>query len=201
MTHPKHAAVDHAILPLIRERWSPRAYDARRPVPLETLWQLFEAARWAPSSRNEQPWRFILVRREEESETHARLVATLSAGNQAWAPSAPVLVVVAVKLVAGDGAMNRHAYYDTGHAVALFTMQAQALGLGIRQMEGFDRPAATGIAGLPDDYEAAVVMAVGYPDTPDTLALEKHRAMEVAPRTRRPVTDFVFFGTWGRGPA
>lgn len=198
MAHPKHANADHDVLDLIRERWSPRAYDASRPVPPADLWRLFEAARWAPSSRNEQPWRFVVIDRAAHRPVHEALVATLTTGNQAWAPAAPVLVMVAVKLTVGDsGEANRHAYYDTGHAVALLTMQAQALGLGIRQMEGFDRAAASRLIGIPDDYEAAVVMAVGYPTSPDALPLEKHRQLEVAPRQRRKAAEMVFGGEWG----
>lgn len=199
MPHPKHANADHEVLDLIRERWSPRAYDAGRPVPATELWRLFEAARWAPSSRNEQPWRFVVIDREAHRHVHEAIVSTLSIGNQAWAPAAPVLVMVAVKLTVGDsGEANRHAYYDTGHAVALLTLQAQAIGLGIRQMEGFDRAAASRIAGIPDDYDAVVIMAIGYPAAPDVLELEKHRTGELAPRQRRKATDMVFGGTWGR---
>jgi nitroreductase len=199
VTHPKHAPTDHEIVPLIRERWSPRAYLASKPVDSDTLWRLFEAARWAPSSRNEQPWRFVVVRRHDEADVHEKVVQALSTGNQAWAPLAPLLLVVAVKLHVGDNAdVNRHAYYDTGHAVALLTIQAQAMGLGVRQMEGFDRSAVTTLIGMPADYEAAVVMAVGYPTTPDVLSVEKQRASETAPRTRRPASEFVFAGSWGR---
>ncbi len=197
MTHPKHASTDHEVLDLIRLRWSPRAYDASRAINEASLARLFEAARWAPSSRNEQPWRFVLVDRRAHPEVHASLVATLSAGNQAWAPAAPVLVVVAVKLHVGDaGEANRHAYYDTGHAVALLTLQAQSMGLGVRQMEGFDRAAATAVIGVPEDYEIAVVMAIGYPGPAESLALEKHRALEVTPRSRKPLSALVFEGTW-----
>lgn len=199
MAHPKHAAADHEVLDLIRERWSPRAYDSSRPIEDDTFMRLVEAARWAPSSRNEQPWRFVVVDARRDVEAHAALVATLSKGNQAWAPKAPLLVVVCVKLLVGDTAeANRHAYYDTGHAVALFTMQAQALGLGVRQMEGFDRPQASVALGVPADYEIAVVMAVGYPGAPETLEMERHRELEVTPRSRRPAAASVFRGAWGR---
>lgn len=199
MAHPKHANADHDVHDLIRERWSPRAYDATRQVPPAELWRLFEAARWAPSSRNEQPWRFVVIDREAHRHEHEAVVATLSSGNQAWAPAAPVLVAVAVKLTVGDsGEANRHAYYDTGHAVALFTLQAQALGLGVRQMEGFDRAAATRSIGIPDDHEIAVIMAVGYPAPPDVLPLEKHRQLEVTPRQRRKAAEMVFGGGWGK---
>lgn len=199
MPHPKHADADHDVLDLIRERWSPRAYDAEKPVPATELWRLFEAARWAPSSRNEQPWRFVVIDRTAHRQVHDAVVATLSKGNQAWAPAAPVLVMVAVKLTVGDSdEANRHAWYDTGHAVALLTLQAQAVGLGVRQMEGFDRPAASRIVGVPDNYDAVVIMAIGYPAAPDVLELEKHRTGELTPRQRRKAAEMVFGGEWGR---
>ncbi|MGE3343197.1 MAG: nitroreductase family protein [Vicinamibacterales bacterium] len=199
MTHPKHARTDHDVHPLIRERWSPRAFDATRPVDASLLASLFEAARWAPSSRNEQPWRFVVVDRRQQPELHARVVETLSRGNQAWAPAAPLLVAVVVKLHVGDdpAAANRHAYYDTGHAVGLLTMQAQALGLSVRQMEGFDRQGATAVLRIPESYEIAVVMAMGYAGDPSALEMEKHRELEHTSRSRRPIAGSVYAGTWG----
>lgn len=195
--HPKHAHADHDVLDLIRERWSPRAFDPTRRIAREDLWRLFEAARWTPSSRNEQPWRFIVVDRTNHAEVHEALTGTLTAGNQAWAPLAPVLIVVAAKLTVGESVdANRHAFYDTGQAVAYLTLQAQAQGLGARQMEGFDRDRAAAICDVPADYDLAAVIAVGYPGTPDLLPNEKHRQLETAPRARRPASDFVFAGTW-----
>lgn len=199
MTHPKHATTDHDVLDLIRERWSPRAYDTSRSLDDATLMRLFEAARWAPSSRNEQPWRFVVVDRARHADVHAQIVPGLTKGNQAWAPQAPILLVVAVKLTVGESPdRNRHAYYDTGQAVALMTMQAQAMGLGVRQMEGFDHVTVTRVTGIPADYEIAVLMAVGYPGTPESLSNEKHREQELTPRGRRAARESVFAGVWGR---
>jgi len=199
MTHPKHAAADHEVLDLIRERWSPRAFDAARSLSLDEIWRLFEAARWAPSSRNEQPWRFILTHRDHSPDAYQRLFSALTAGNQSWARTAPALILAAVQLVVEQtGETNRHAYYDAGQAVAYLTLQAQSQGLGIRQMEGFDHAIAREVCKVPDGFEPAVVMAVGYPGSPDALASDKHRAAEVAPRRRRKASDFVFDGTWGK---
>jgi nitroreductase len=108
-----------------------------------------------------------------------------------------VLLLVAAKLTVGESAdANRHAFYDTGQAVAYLTLQAQAQGLGARQMEGFDRVRASAICHVPDQYELAAVIAVGYPGTPELLPNEKHRQLEVTPRARRAASDFVFAGTW-----
>lgn len=197
MTHPKHASTDHDVLDLIRQRWSPRAYDAVRPVSTDVLMQLFEAARWAPSSRNEQPWRFVVIDRVAHADVHARLVPALSQGNQAWAPDAPVLVVVAVKLTWGDTTdANRHAWYDTGQAVALLTMQAQSMGLGVRQMEGFDRTTVASELHVPPSFDIAVIMAIGYPGEPEQLRHQRQRELEVTPRSRRTTIESVFFGGW-----
>ncbi len=198
MTHPKHAAADHDVLALIRERWSPRAFDAGRAVSLDDLWRLFEAARWAPSSRNEQPWRFVVTHREHSIESYHKLFSALGSTNQSWASTAPALILTAVQMVVErTGETNRHAYYDAGQAVAYLTIQAQSQGLAIRQMEGFNHDIAREVCQVPDGFEPAVVMAVGYPGSPDTLASDKHRAAEVAPRRRRKASDFVFDGTWG----
>jgi nitroreductase len=197
--HPKHATADHPVLDVIRERWSPRAYDASRAVPHEELWRLFEAARWTPSSRNAQPWRFIVVDKTAHPAVHEAIVATMTQGNQAWAPLAPVLIVVAAQLTVGEsGEANRHAMYDTGQAVAYLTIQAQSQGLAARQMEGFDRVRAAQVCEVPADYDLAAVIALGYPGAPDVLSNEKHRQLEVAPRVRRPSADFVFAGTWAK---
>jgi nitroreductase len=198
MTHPKHAAADHEVLAIIRERWSPRAFDATRPVSLGDLWRLFEAARWAPSSRNEQPWRFVVTHRDRSPEAYQALFGALGSSNQSWANMAPVLILTAVQTVLEQtGEMNQNAYYDTGQAVGFLTLQAQSQGLAIRQMEGFSHAAAREVCHVPEGFEPAVVMAVGYPGTPDTLPSDKHRAAEVTPRKRRKASDFVFDGTWG----
>jgi nitroreductase len=197
MTHPKHASADHDVLDLIRERWSPRAFDAARAVAPADLWRLFEAARWAPSSRNEQPWRFVVADRVLSPDAHAAFIGSIRPSNQAWAHAAPVLVLVAVRLtVEQTGELNRHAYYDAGQAVAFLTLQAQSQGLAVRQMEGFDHLQARQVCGVPDAFEPAVMMAIGYPGTPESLVSDKHRALEVTPRQRRKTTEFVFDGAW-----
>jgi nitroreductase len=196
--HPKHAPADHEILDVIRERWSPRAFDASRPLPARELHRLFEAARWAPSSSNEQPWRFVVTDRHRTPDQFAALRAALTRSNQAWAGHAPVLILVAVKLLlTRTGGVNRSAWYDTGQAVGFLTLQATAIGVAIRQMEGFDHGLARDACGVPESFEPGVVMAVGYPGDPDKLAVEQHRAAERQPRSRQPIVDFVFDGRWG----
>jgi nitroreductase len=187
---------DHDVHELILRRWSPRAYDPARPVPQETLRRLFEAARWAPSSFNEQPWRFVVVDRDAAPEVRRQLLATLSAANQTWANAAPVLVLAVLRLaLAFDGSPNRLAWYDTGQAVALMSMQATAEGLSLRQMQGFDRTGARAACQVPAGFEPAVVIAVGYPGDPAQLPTETHRVAETQPRRRKSVDQFVSWGT------
>jgi nitroreductase len=198
MTHPKIARADHPILDEIRKRWSPRAFDAARPVPDAELLRLFEAARWAASSYNEQPWRFVVADRERARETWDALHEALLGKNPLWAAAAPVFVLVAVRrTLERNEQHNAHAWYDTGQAVSLLTIQATAQGLGIRQMQGFDADAACRACGVPSEFEAAVVMAVGYPGNPESLDVEAHREAERKPRQRRPIVEFVFDGRWG----
>lgn len=199
MPHPKVARADHEILDVIRHRWSPRAFDPARPVAAADLLRLFEAARWAASSYNEQPWRFVVAAREDAPDTYAALTESLLGHNPTWATAAPVWVLVAVRLtLERNGKPNRHAWYDAGQAVSQLTLQATSMGLGVRQMQGFDAAIARRACAVPDDHEPAVLMAIGYPGDPDSLEREAHRDAERAPRQRRPLDDFVFGASWGR---
>jgi nitroreductase len=197
--HPKVAQPDHDILGVIRARWSPRAFDPDRFIPPDDLWPLFEAARWAPSSMNEQPWRFVVADRSRSPEAFARLLEALVPKNQAWARSAPVLVLVTVRQThERNEADNVHAWYDAGQAVAFLTLQATASGLSLRQMEGFDRARAREACRVPEPFELVVVMAVGYAGDPAALENDAHRQAEMQPRKRREARHFVYDGEWDR---
>jgi len=193
--HPKHALPDHDIHELIGQRWSPRAFDAARPVSRADVMKLFEAARWAPSSFNAQPWRFIVLERETHRDVWQRMLATLTPRNQSWAAAAPLLVVIAVLTTFEQtGTPNMLAWYDAGQAVATMSLQATAQGLGLRQMEGFDRARARLELAVPEGYDIPAVIAVGYVGDPDTLPHESHRDAERQPRRRKKVEEFVSFG-------
>ena len=197
--HPKLARTDHDVLDLIRRRWSPRAYDPVRDIPRADLLRIFEAARWAPSSFNEQPWRFVVAERRSTPEAFEALASALTARNQLWARQAPVLTLVALRaMFERKEAPNPHAWYDAGHAVALLTLQATDLGLSVRQMEGFDRAVAQTACAVPAGFEPVVVMAIGYAGDPDALVHDTHRESERLPRSRRPLEESVFEATWGR---
>lgn len=185
----KHAPGVAGMLEPILHRWSPRAY-ADKPVPAEDLKRGFEAARWAASSFNEQPWRFIVGRRGDA--TFQKILDALVPGNQAWAKNVPVLILsVARKHFAHNGQINRHSWHDTGAAMANFAVQITALGLHSHSMAGFDHEKAKAAFDIPDDVETVAVTAVGYQGDPDSLP-EGPRKSEVAPRQRRELKEIVF---------
>ncbi len=192
----KLAEAQYPIHDLLRKRWSPRAFSSR-PVEAEKLRSLWEAARWAPSSYNEQPWSFIVATKEDEAE-YARLLRCLVEGNIQWAQHAPVLMVSVAKLHFDEnGESNRHAFHDVGQAVANLIVQATALGLVVHQMAGIFPDKIRKLYGIPEGHEAVAGIALGYPGDPETLP-ERLRQRELAPRSRRPIQDFVFAGRWGQ---
>lgn len=185
----KHAPGVAGMLEPILHRWSPRAY-ADRDVPVEDLKKGFEAARWAASSYNEQPWRFLVGRRGDA--TYQKIFESLVPFNQDWAKQAPVLILsVARKHFAHNGQINRHYWHDTGAAMANFMVQITALGLHAHSMAGFDHEKAQKAFNIPDDFETVAVTAVGYQGDPDSLP-EGTRKSEIAPRTRKELKEFVF---------
>jgi nitroreductase len=192
----KPAEAQYPILDLLRRRWSPRAF-ADRLVEPEKLRGLLEAARWAPSSYNEQPWNF-LVATKDDPENFQRLLSCLVEGNQAWAQFAPVLMISVARLnFAQNGQPNRHAFHDVGLAAESLVIQAMALDLMVHQMAGFYPDKARDVFRIPPGFEPVAAIAVGYPGEPDRLP-EKLRQRELAPRTRKTLREFVFGGEWGR---
>jgi nitroreductase len=181
---------------LIRERWSPRAFSAEMVEP-EKLLSLFEAARWAASCFNEQPWSFIVATKDNKEEFE-RVLGCLVEANARWAQHAPVLMLSVASLnFAHNGKPNRHAFHDVGQAVASLTVQATTLGLVVHQMAGFSPAKARTEFAIPDDYEAVAAIALGYQGDPASLP-DDLRQKELAPRTRRPADSFVFRRKWGQ---
>ncbi|WHZ23785.1 MAG: Nitroreductase [Nitrospira sp.] len=190
----KPAETQYPIHELLRRRWSPRAYS-ERPVERATLQSLFEAARWAPSSNNEQPWHFI-VGTKADPDGYARLFDCLKEGNKKWAFRAPILILSVARLnFEDDGTANRHAWHDTGMASFSLTLQATALGLIVHQMAGFDVEKARAVLKIPAGYDPVAMIAVGYPGDPAILD-DRLRRREMAPRERKPVEEFVSQGQW-----
>jgi nitroreductase len=188
----KTASTAVPVHPLLAERWSPRGFDRDHQIGDDHVAALLEAARWAPSAGNSQPWRFLVTRRAEDA--HGRLFAALNPGNQAWAGAASALVLVAARTAAHDGTPQPWALYDTGQAVASLVTQAQAHGLAVHQLGGFDSDAVRAGFGLDRALTPVVVLAVGRAD-PDAQLPSHLAAREAAPRTRYPVSDLLLAGT------
>ena len=196
MKKPAHA--DHPIQSLIRERWSPRAFRGT-PVEPAKLLSILEAARWAPSSYNEQPWAY-LVARKEDREDFAKLLGCLVPGNQVWAKAAPVLMISLVKRTFDrNGKPNRCAFHDVGLASENMVLEAEAQGLAAHGMGGIEVEKVRETYALPENWEPMAGWAIGYAGEPDLLTGELKEA-ELAPRERKKLADFVFGGKWG-GPA
>ena len=191
----KPAPSDFPVHELIRERWSPRAF-ADKPVPRDVLRSIFEAARWAPSSNNEQPWAYIVASRDDKA-SFEKMLSVLVEFNANWAKTAAVLALAVAELAfAKNNVPNRNAQYDTGAATALLSVEATARGLAVHQMAGFDPEKARHVFGIPAGWEAIAAIAIGYPGDPASLP-QPLKDREMAPRTRKPINEFVMAGHWG----
>ncbi len=188
----KPAEAHYPIHDLIRERWSPRAYDDR-PVERAKLYSIFEAARWAPSANNRQPWHFI-IGTNEHPDDHARLAAILNERNRRWAERAPVLILAVAQLSSRPG-KEYTSLFDVGLAVGNLVHQAVDLGLVTYQMGGFDADLARATLGIPDGYVPVVAIALGYPG-PAAALPDDLQEREAAPRFRKPLEEFVYQGQW-----
>jgi nitroreductase len=185
----KQAPAAEGVANVIYARWSPRAF-ADKNVSTEDLRKIFDAARWAASSYNEQPWRFFVGRRGDA--TYQKIFDSLVEFNQQWAKSAPVLVLsVASKKFAHNGTPNYHALHDTGAATALLSLAATSLGLHTHSMAGFDHDKARKAFHVPEDYDMGAVTALGYLGDPESLP-EQLKKNELSPRQRKELSQFVF---------
>lgn len=191
----KPARNDYPIHEVLRRRWSPLAFSDK-PVPAEVLRSLFEAARWAASSYNDQPWAYIVARRED-TETFAKLVSVLTDGNTVWAKNAPVLALSVARLnFQRNGSANPVALHDVGAASASLTFEATSRGLSVHQMAGFYADKAREVFQIPDGWTPVAAIAIGYPGEPNALP-EYLRSREIAPRSRKPLSEIVMSGMWG----
>lgn len=169
---------------LIKERWSPRGFSDKK-VDKEQLRLMFEAARWAPSSFNEQPWRF-LVGMKGEGETYNRILQSLNEGNRQWAQQAPILgVVIAKTTFSQNGKMNQHAAYDAGQAMAYLTLQATEASLSVHQMAGFNPAFINEKFNIPSDFQVLTAFAIGYSEV-----------SEIKKRIRKSLSETVFSEGW-----
>lgn len=196
MTTPKIAVPDHPIHDWIKNRWSPYAFEDR-PIPDAELSSLFEAARWAASSYNEQPWSYI-VATKAHPDSFQRLLECLVGPNQAWAKNAPVLALGCTSTqFARNGKPNAAALHDLGLASANLTFEATSRGLFVHQMIGILPEKAREIFGIPASVQPVTALAIGYAADPSFLS-DEYRQRDQSPRQRKPLSEFVFDGAWGK---
>jgi len=192
----KSADATYPIHDIVAKRWSPVGYSDR-PVEPAKLQSLLEAARWAPSSYNAQPW-FFIVATEERPEEYNRMLHCLVEGNVEWAQHAPVLMITVARVnFERNGKPNRHAYHDVGLAMGNLLAQATTLDLYVHQMAGILPDKIRTTYGIPEEYDPVAGVAIGYLGKADGLP-EHLQARDAAPRSRKALTDFVFEGTWGK---
>jgi nitroreductase len=197
MTHRKSPApVGEPIHEILLNRWSPRSFEQRAVEP-EKLRSLFEAARWAASCANAQPWFFIVAPKATEPQNFQRALECLVELNQTWAKNAPVLAFSLARSNFENGKPNHHAIYDVGAAAANLCAEAASLDLQVHQMAGIDPEKVRRTFGVPEGYEVLAGMALGYPGDPQSLP-EPLRQREIASRVRKPLDSFVFSGSWGQ---
>ena len=191
----KRARPARPIHEVLAARWSPYGFSDRGIAP-ETAEALFEAARWAPSSFNEQPWFFVVARREA-AEDFARILGCLIEFNQSWAARAPLLAICGVRRrFRARDEINPAAEHDLGLATANLMFEATARGLRVHAMIGIEAELARERLGIPPGFDPLTAIAVGYPGQPPGLA-EKLRSRDRAPRERRPRDEFVHSGRFG----
>jgi nitroreductase len=195
MMSEKRASTDYPIHELLAERWSPYAFQDR-PVSEADLRSLFEAARWAASSYNEQPWSY-LVATKENPEHFQQLLSCLVEANQIWAKDAPVLALgIASLRFTRNNQDNQAAIHDLGLATGNLVVEATARGICVHQMIGILPDKARDLFNIPEGFEAWTGMAIGYQGDPMTLP-DALKQRDLVPRQRKPLVQFVFSGKWG----
>lgn len=182
--------------PLIRDRWSPVCFSNKVIEP-KILGSLFEAARWAPSSYNEQPWMFCLATQDQPAE-FAALLGCLMEANQIWAKNAYALVISVAKLAfERNGKPNRHAFHDVGLATQNLFLQALSHGIDCHPMAGFDIDQARQVLSIPATHEASTAIAIGYPADDLSKFDAGLQQRDQSARSRKPLSGMVSTGKFG----
>ncbi len=189
----KRPQLDYQVHSLIASRWSPRAYDSK-PVEPWKLQQIFEAGRWAASANNLQPWYFLVGYNGDE--VFSKIFTTLAEFNRLWVANAPVLALAVAKTTNSRDELNKSYAYDLGQAVATLSLQAAEDGVHAHQMGGFDSEAAALSLNIPPDYKVLVAFTLGYLGDAENLHPNLTK-LELTPRSRRPVSETVFTGSFG----
>lgn len=194
----KPAITQTPIHEIIANRWSPRAFDATKPVTQAQITALLEAARWAPSCFGDQPWRFIVWDKNTDEKSWQQAFDCIVPNNQTWAKNAPVLILACADTLFGHNqSPNRWAQYDTGAAVMSLAIQATSLGLVTHQMGGFNGDAARAAFAIPDQCTPMAMLAVGYQGDANSLP-EELKTRELAERVRKPLGQLFFKGVWNQ---
>lgn len=194
----KPAATSVPIHELMTRRWSPRAFDANKPVSRAQLAALLEAARWAPSCNGVEPWRFLVWDRTRDPEGFQRAFDCLSESNKRWVQNVPLLLLsIASPDPLSGGRPNRFTQHDTGMASVSLVLQAVALGLAAHQMAGFDAEKARAAFAIPADCTPMAMIAIGHQASPEVLD-EENKKKELAARARKPLVERFFEGGWGK---
>jgi nitroreductase len=178
----------------IRNRWSPRNYS-QQTISESDILKLFEAARWAASSRNSQPWRFIYAHLRD-NVTWPKLFDCLSESNKVWVEKAPILVLALVqKTDVKTGSIQKHSWYDLGLAIGNLTYQANSMGIYLRNMGGFDSGKAISNFDIPEMFEPVVMFTLGFPGE-----IENQNSEFLVPtgenRVRRNLSQLIYQGNW-----
>ena len=195
----KPATTQEPIHDIIARRWSGRAFNESKPVSPQAIISLCEAARWAPSSYGDEPWRYLVWDKLADPVAWQRAFSCLSETNQVWVKRAPLLMLsLASKTLRHDGSPNRFAQHDTGMASMALVLEAVARGLMAHQMGGFESAKIRTAFAIPEDYVCMAMIAIGYPASADILS-GPLKDRELAPRSRRPLGEQFFAGAWGKG--
>ncbi len=180
---------------LIARRYSPRAFDPNKSIEHDKLLSILEAARWAASSSNLQPWRFIVAPKENETEFN-KILSVIKEGNIPWAKNAGVLMIGVINKYRRPDVLNRHASHDLGAAIGQMVLQALEHDIYVRQMGGFFPDKAREVYNIPEEFEAYTAIAFGYKTSDLSHLTDAHREREMAQRERQPMESFVFNGDW-----
>ena len=184
---------------LLARRWSPRAFDANRPVSRDQLRTLLEAGRWAPSCNGDEPWRYLIWDKGRDAAGWQKAYDCLSENNKKWVKNVPLLMLsCAGSTFEATGKPNRWTQHDSGAASVSMALQAVALGLIIHQMGGWDVEKARAAFAIPPEYTPMAMIAVGYQASPDVLD-DETKAKELRPRGRKPLAERFYEGGWGKG--
>lgn len=192
----KPAEVKYPIHQLLKNRWSPVCFDNSRHITTEQIGTLLEAAKWSASCFNEQPWRFIVASKESPEE-YQKLFNCIVEANQKWVKNVPLLMIAVAKLTfTRNNNPNRHAFYDVGLALGNLTFQAEAMGLRVHQMGGFDVAKTIETYAIPEGYEPITAVAIGYQGNANDFD-EELKQRDNSPRSRKSFDEFIFSNTWG----